>query len=149
MPAPNTITTSSGLTNAQAHALQKIRDAVPGAAHTVNVLLKDVAAAWHGHPNGSDLAAEVHARLDRVAAALAEIEQVVRPYADQTPIEELGLPVRAMTALRDREGIRTVAQLSTWPEVELADIPGIGQVLLRQIKGKLRQRGIALPPNPF
>lgn len=140
---------ASGLTNAQVHALQNVRDALPGALCTTKALRDQLESAWEGSPGRSALAADVHDGLEMVAAAIADVERLVAPFVDQAPVEDLGLPVRAVTALRDREGIRTIAQLGAWPEPDLKDIPGIGPVLLREIKVRLRKRGIVLPPSPF
>jgi DNA-directed RNA polymerase alpha subunit len=139
----------AGLTNAQAHALQQIRDALPGVVYTTTVLRQQLTAAWQGRPDLHDLPAEVHARLDAIAAAIEDADRLVRPYVDQSPIEDLGLPGRAVTVLRDREGIRTIAQLSRWTEADLGDVPGIGRVLRREIKVRLRKRGIVLPPSGY
>lgn len=149
MPATDNRAAVADLTNDQVHVLQKVRDALPGAAHTVTALCQHLATAWDGRPDTSELAADLHDRLAAVTTAIAHAEQLVLPYVDQAPVEDLDLPPRAVSALRDREGIRTIAQLGACTERDLADIPGIGGVLLREIKVRLRKRGITLPPSPY
>jgi carbon monoxide dehydrogenase subunit G len=65
--------------------------------------------------------------------------------ADQAglPIEELNLPVRSFNSLR-REGVHTVGGLTARTEKELLAIDGLGPQSIKEIKGKLADRGLAL-----
>ncbi len=61
----------------------------------------------------------------------------------QVPIEELNLPVRSFNSLR-REGVHTVGALTGRTEKELLAIDGLGPQSIKEIKGKLADRGLAL-----
>lgn len=61
----------------------------------------------------------------------------------QLPIEELNLPVRSFNSLR-REGVHTVGGLAARTEKELLAIDGLGPQSIKEIKGKLADRGLAL-----
>ncbi|MGI8448875.1 MAG: DNA-directed RNA polymerase subunit alpha C-terminal domain-containing protein [Streptosporangiaceae bacterium] len=61
----------------------------------------------------------------------------------QLPIEELNLPVRSFNSLR-REGVHTVGGLAARTEKELLAIDGLGPQSVKEIKGKLADRGLAL-----
>jgi carbon monoxide dehydrogenase subunit G len=61
----------------------------------------------------------------------------------QLPIEELNLPVRSFNSLR-REGVHTVGGLTARTEKELLAIDGLGPQSIKEIKGKLADRGLAL-----
>jgi len=61
----------------------------------------------------------------------------------QLPIEELNLPVRSFNSLR-REGVHTVGGLTARTEKDLLAIDGLGPQSIKEIKGKLADRGLAL-----
>jgi uncharacterized protein len=65
--------------------------------------------------------------------------------AQQAPIEDLQLPVRAFNSLR-REGIHTVGQLAARNEADLLAINNLGPQSVSEIKQKLAERGLALAP---
>jgi carbon monoxide dehydrogenase subunit G len=75
----------------------------------------------------------------------AEANGVAGLAADQAqlPIEELNLPVRSFNSLR-REGVHTVGGLTARTEKELLAIDGLGPQSIKEIKGKLADRGLAL-----
>jgi len=75
------------------------------------------------------------AEADGVAGAAADQAQV--------PIEELNLPVRSFNSLR-REGVHTVGALTARTEKELLAIDGLGPQSIKEIRGKLADRGLAL-----
>ncbi len=65
------------------------------------------------------------------------------PDPAQLPIEELNLPVRSFNSLR-REGVHTVGGLTARTERELLAIDGLGPQSIKEIKGKLADRGLTL-----
>jgi len=65
------------------------------------------------------------------------------PDPAQLPIEELNLPVRSFNSLR-REGVHTVGGLTARTEKELLAIDGLGPQSIKEIKGKLADRGLTL-----
>ncbi len=65
------------------------------------------------------------------------------PDPAQLPIEELNLPVRSFNSLR-REGVHTVGGLTARTEKELLAIDGLGPQSVKEIKGKLADRGLTL-----
>jgi carbon monoxide dehydrogenase subunit G len=70
-----------------------------------------------------------------------------RPAVLALPVEELHLPVRAFNSLR-REGIHTVGDLAARSEAQLRAITNLGPASVREIKGKLAERGLALAAAP-
>jgi carbon monoxide dehydrogenase subunit G len=65
--------------------------------------------------------------------------------AQQAPVEDLQLPVRAFNSLR-REGIHTVGDLAARNEADLLAINNLGPQSISEIKQKLAERGLALAP---
>jgi carbon monoxide dehydrogenase subunit G len=65
--------------------------------------------------------------------------------AQQAPVEDLQLPVRAFNSLR-REGIHTVGDLAARNEADLLAINNLGPQSVSEIKQKLAERGLALAP---
>jgi carbon monoxide dehydrogenase subunit G len=65
--------------------------------------------------------------------------------AQQAPVEDLQLPVRAFNSLR-REGIHTVGDLAARNEADLRAINNLGPQSISEIKQKLAERGLALAP---
>src|SRR5215468_12292069 len=65
--------------------------------------------------------------------------------AQQLPIEDLELPVRAFNSLR-REGIHTVGDLAARNETDLLAISNLGPQSVSEIKQKLAERGLTLAP---
>jgi len=65
--------------------------------------------------------------------------------AQQAPVEDLQLPVRAFNSLR-REGIHTVGDLAARNEADLLAINNLGRQSVSEIKQKLAERGLALAP---
>jgi len=65
--------------------------------------------------------------------------------AQQAPVEDLQLSVRAFNSLR-REGIHTVGDLAARNEADLLAINNLGPQSVSEIKQKLAERGLALAP---
>jgi carbon monoxide dehydrogenase subunit G len=65
--------------------------------------------------------------------------------AQQAPVEDLQLPVRAFNSLR-REGIHTVGDLAARNEADLLAINNLGPQSVSEIKQKLAELGLALAP---
>jgi uncharacterized protein len=65
--------------------------------------------------------------------------------AQQAPVEDLQLPVRAFNSLR-REGIHTVGDLAARNEADLLAINNLGPQSVSEIKQKLAERGLVLAP---
>src|SRR5499426_1005141 len=63
--------------------------------------------------------------------------------AQQLPIEDLELPVRAFNSLR-REGIHTVGDLAARNEADLLAINNLGPQSVSEIRQKLAERGLGL-----
>ena len=65
--------------------------------------------------------------------------------AQQAPVEDLQLPLRAFNSLR-REGIHTVGDLAARNEADLLAINNLGPQSISEIKQKLAERGLGLAP---
>ena len=66
------------------------------------------------------------------------------------PLSVLGLSVRAFNALLNN-GFSTVGDVVAKPEIELWQLPHVGEYTLAEIKAKLGARGLTLrsgPPRP-
>ncbi len=60
-----------------------------------------------------------------------------------TPIEALGLPERALNALRSG-GVSTIGEIATMSEIDILKIPDAGRRALNEIKEALGARGLML-----
>ncbi|MFI5082554.1 MAG: DNA-directed RNA polymerase subunit alpha C-terminal domain-containing protein, partial [Streptosporangiales bacterium] len=65
--------------------------------------------------------------------------------AQEAPVEDLQLPLRAFNSLR-REGIHTVGDLAARNEADLLAINNLGPQSISEIKQKLAERGLGLAP---
>ena len=95
----------------------------------------------------TNLAAQLAAGGQEEAAAAGDQAGTAVPGdgAQQAPIEDLGLPVRAFNSLR-REGIHTIGDLAARNEADLLAINNLGPQSVSEIKEKLAERGLALAP---
>ena len=97
----------------------------------------------------TNLAAQLAAGGQEEAAAAGPGElagtAVTGDGAQQVPIEDLQLPVRAFNSLR-REGIHTVSDLAARNETDLLAISNLGPQSVSEIKQKLAERGLTLAP---
>jgi carbon monoxide dehydrogenase subunit G len=95
----------------------------------------------------TNLAAQLAGGGQEEAAATSGLAGAAVPGdgAQQAPIEDLQLPVRAFNSLR-REGIHTVGQLAARNEADLLAINNLGPQSVGEIKQKLAERGLALAP---
>jgi carbon monoxide dehydrogenase subunit G len=77
------------------------------------------------------------------AAATAEPAATADSAAAAVPVDELGLPARAVASLR-RAGLETAGQLAAATQDELIAIDGIGPASVDEIRAKLADRGLTL-----
>ena len=95
----------------------------------------------------TNLAAQLAAggQEEAVAATTSGLAGTAVPGdgAQQAPIEDLQLPVRAFNSLR-REGIYTVGDLAARNETDLLAISNLGPQSISEIKQKLAERGLGL-----
>jgi DNA-directed RNA polymerase alpha subunit len=66
--------------------------------------------------------------------------------ASMTPLESLGLSVRALRCLQSR-GVTSVEHLCTFTAVELGEYQSWGEVTLREVRERLAERGLRLRPE--
>ena len=66
--------------------------------------------------------------------------------ASQTPLESLGLSIRALRCLQSR-GVTSVEHLCAFSEAELGEYQSWGEVALREVRERLAERGLRLRPD--
>ncbi len=116
-------------------------DAGTGDAGTGDAGTGDAGTTGAGTTAASTPAAAIPAAATTTGAQANGVAGLPDPA--QLPIEELNLPVRSFNSLR-REGVHTVGGLTARTEKELLAIDGLGPQSIKEIKGKLADRGLTL-----